>query len=333
MDLDLTTINRPIKSMTESRHKRLKDIEKPGAKRRKVAAASNKDDTPQSPRIGDDALSPELVQPVVNGSNEKRQVQMLDIDTANPVVAYQGQIYSCNWLDLLGTTMFFSKPQQTTIEPQVSHNDLDLLGTSRIKLVGTAAKVTPNQQSASGKQPERPGQSLGTIRSSNAKTNADLRKQANFLDQLMTVKKNRGEVDNVRVAMNEKISAVVGGGNNVPTPAQRMEIDELNRRVVKGDANALRKLERMVLASGNDRATSPCGNPYAMHLNESANVQQENTLHGQIVDDTSAPNMPDQDPSFSVNLTSNIPHLQSSSIYPELHVPISNPENMYNDNG
>ena len=87
---------------------------------------------------------------------------------------------------MVGTTMFFSQPRDTPLyDPEISTIDFDMIGMSRIKLVGREAKVTPIPQNVEEKAqdttPERPGRSLGTIRHSNAKLNAETRKQANYL--------------------------------------------------------------------------------------------------------------------------------------------------------
>ena len=143
---------------------------------------------------------------------------------------------------MIGTTMFFTQPQEMPIhEPEISSSEHDMIGTSRIKLVGTAAKVNPKENSNNVS-----GKSLGTIRRTNAKLNSDLRKQANFLEQLMNIKKNRGENDNVHIAKNDKISKAVSAGK-MNLHGRQMEIEKLNRKAVKGDAEALRTLERIYL--------------------------------------------------------------------------------------
>lgn len=154
--------------------------------------------------------------------------------------------------------MFFSQPRDTPLyDPEISTNEFDMIGMSRIKLVGREAKVTPIPQQvktkAQGASPERPGQSLGTIKRSNAKMNADLRKQANFLEQLMNIKKNRGEQDNVHIVMNSKIAKSVADGKlKFNTQRRGEQIEELNRKVVRGDAEALRKLEQIYLGQDNN---------------------------------------------------------------------------------
>lgn len=158
--------------------------------------------------------------------------------------------------------MFFSQAKETPLyDPEISTSDYDMIGTSRIRLVGNPIKITPKAQTAAATSltrtlssyqdqpfdvPDKPGKSLGTIRRSSAKVNADLRKQANFLEQLMNVKRNRGEKDNVHVIMNSKLSKTVAAGKlKFTTQRREEEIDQLNRRIVRGDGEALRKLEQI----------------------------------------------------------------------------------------
>lgn len=157
---------------------------------------------------------------------------------------------------MIGTTMFFSEPGDAALyDPDISTDQFDLIGTSRIKLVGNLVKVTPLPQREGSAPEASSGKSLGTITSTNSKTNADRRKQAAFLEQLMNVKKNKGEHDNVSVLMNTKISKLAASGKlRLNTQRRGEEIDTLNQRVVRGDAEALQKLE--AIYSGRDAEDS-----------------------------------------------------------------------------
>lgn len=163
--------------------------------------------------------------------------------------------------------MFFSQGKETPLyDPEISTNDYDMVGMSRIKLVGNPMKVAPIAQNAAAPSgdgasvqsqpldtPEKPGKSLGTIRRSSAKVNADLRKQANFLEQLMNVKRNRGDKDNVHVIMNSRLSKTIAAGKlKFTTQRREDEIDQLNRRIVRGDGEALRKLEQIYSGQAED---------------------------------------------------------------------------------
>ena len=77
-------------------------------------------------------------------------VQILDLDSGNPIISHEGQVFSCTWSDMVGTNLFFTDPAITTdAQPLRSTSNYDLIGTSRIKLVGHRAKMTKKKSSAS----------------------------------------------------------------------------------------------------------------------------------------------------------------------------------------
>ncbi|KAK5079164.1 hypothetical protein LTR64_002416 [Lithohypha guttulata] len=344
IDLDLTTVNRTIRSTTANRHKKLKEIsDKPASKRRKLSAKSGNDatvddqaeviqdrndDQPEQEHLDPEQNSPSLGEGQDDTMSRQHTLQVLDLHTANPIVSYQGQIFSCKWTDMMGTTMFFSQDQDTPLsEPLLSTSDFDMIGTSRIKLVGTAAKVTPAPQTSQENNKAnvpRPGQSLGTIRRTNAKLNADLRKQASFLEQLMKIKKNRGESDNVLVAVSDKMS--VAGQIASTASVQPEEIKELNRKAVRGDGEAFRKLEKMYLARcpTNDRSLQD-GTPDAPAIPQNTSSQLE--LHDTDAEHEIDVEVDVQSGMITADVSS---RLQSPNYVPPLG---PNPEVANNDNG
>lgn len=260
-------MRRTFKTTGTDRGKRLNDLpDGTDPKRRKTLAAD------QSAVALSNSLSQQSPDNVTQGATEdppakQHGIQFLDLHTNNPIVSYKGEAFTCTWTDLIGTSMFFSQAKETPLyDPEISTNDYDMVGMSRIRLVGNPIKVTPLSQNAvltsSAKPayqdqpvniPEKPGKSLGSIRRSSAKVNADLRKQANFLEQLMNVKRNRGDNDNVHVIMNSKILKTAAAGKlKFTTQRREDEIDQLNRRIVRGDGEALRKLEQIYSGQNED---------------------------------------------------------------------------------
>lgn len=254
IDLDLTTANRSFRAGTASRHKRLNDLDAAQSTNKKQKKGKSDEQTGQAANgvDGSAAGQENVPSPVVEEIPEDG-LHILDFHTNNPIVSYRGQVYSCEWVDTIGTTMFFSKPGEIPLyDADIQTKDFDMVGLTRIKLVGRQTKITPIETSkdqSAGKGVtvvENPGHSLGTIKRGNAKLNSDLRKQANFLEQLMNIKKNRGELDNVHVVMNSKISQSIAEDKLKAITQRRGEqIDELNRKVVRGDAEALKKLEQI----------------------------------------------------------------------------------------
>lgn len=185
-------------------------------------------------------------------------VQILDLHTTNPIMSYRNNIYSCSWVDTIGTNMFFTKHQETPLhEPEIATEDYDLLGTSRIKLVGHRANIAPKPASKKRPYPEDTsrdeiepqteqfvpaGRSLGTIKRTNPRINFEIKQQATFLEKLMDVKKARGESDTVRTFVDRHTIAAESKKKSEAMEVRR-EIEELNRRVIHGDNEALVRLQ------------------------------------------------------------------------------------------
>lgn len=186
------------------------------------------------------------------------EIQILELESYNPVISFQNEVYSCAWSDMVGTNMFFAEHGEVTeIDPLRSTEEYDLLGTSRVKLIGRKAKLTNKPGRKGGyentandvedeEKDARPGKGFGSLRSSNPVVNKERRKQAKFLENLMDAKRAKGQTDNVRTVYST--SRVPRGeiGSTFPLEggqASSQEIEELNRRVVRGDAAALRRLQ------------------------------------------------------------------------------------------
>lgn len=186
------------------------------------------------------------------------EIQILELESYNPVISYQNEVYSCTWSDMIGTNMFFSEHDDNIeAEPLRATDDYDLLGTSRVKLIGRKAKLT-SKPAKKGEHHNaahdlddaemdlKDGKGFGSLRSSNPVINRERKRQARFLENLMDAKRAKGQTDNVRMVYHT--SRVLRGeiGSTVTAPggqASSQEIEELNRRVVRGDAAALKRLQ------------------------------------------------------------------------------------------
>ncbi|KKY20118.1 hypothetical protein UCRPC4_g04252 [Phaeomoniella chlamydospora] len=217
------------------------------------------------------------------------EVQILGLDTLNPIISYRGQYFTCTWTDMIGTNLFISEPSDetptsTTIPPLYTAPGFDLLAQSRIKLLARRAKLinrpgrkkrshpAPTDEdvpfSPSSPEPDPStstlnGKSLGTLTSNNANVNREIKQQASFLERLMDIKRQKGETDNVRTVFNysrnrdkdPSIKHATGSGGDKdtrktkPPPKSReeltKEIEILNRKVVRGDRDALFRLEEI----------------------------------------------------------------------------------------
>ena len=201
----------------------------------------------------------------VSSAGRDGEIQILELHSHNPIISYQNEVYSCTWSDMIGTNLFFGKHDDEA-DALRSTDEYDLLGTSRIKLIGRKAKITDKpgkrgayKNTADDIQDEgidlMSGKSLGNLRFGNATINRDIKKQAKFLERLMDAKRAKGETDNVRTVFKPRGAPsprkIKGLGKRVRAQDNEdasQEIEELNRRVVRGDANALMRLQEIYSA-------------------------------------------------------------------------------------
>lgn len=137
VELDLSTLNGIKRENTSKRYQK---------RRKKAEATAGEDAAGQSSDGEDDQVAGDNDDGNEDESAAKKNqntFQMLDIDTLNPVIGYKGEFYSCTWHDTIGTELFFTLPHQQVSHPPLrSTKDYQLLGTSRVKLVGQRAKVS-----------------------------------------------------------------------------------------------------------------------------------------------------------------------------------------------
>ena len=141
-----------------------------------------------------------------SGKPDHNKVQILDLHSSNPVVSYQGQVFSCRWESNIGTELFFTKPLAERDYPALrSHPEYSLLAASSLRIASQPAQLVPkkstraanivelpltaaqNEQDLEGRIPVGLGGQPGRL------------KQVRFLENLMDVKAQKGEQDEVTV--------------------------------------------------------------------------------------------------------------------------------------
>lgn len=258
MDLDLSSVNNTRKSSTTGVPKPIRTVnrKKTNTARRTpdqdehqtkpIAQQEGEEDNPSPAQVQhreDDDLSP------INPS----PVQVLDFHTSNPIISYHDQIYSCAWTDMIGTTMFFAQPGfADQIQAVYTTEHFDVLGLSRIKLVGHRADVKkttlkrsrPEDDaiSPSNNVQSAVGRPSGALFHTNPKVQAQTKKQAGFLERLMEIKAERGETDTVRAYVDQRTAS---GKSLRLSEASHAEVNQLNQRLVHGDAEALARLQEI----------------------------------------------------------------------------------------
>ena len=165
----------------------------PNVTKRCIIKFPNREAVPANDRDG--SVTPEWSpeQPVVRHSSKKDNIQITDLHTRHPMVAYKGQVYSCNWATTLGTDMLFSRP--TERNQDLADTSSRLVATTAAKLVATPVEVQPKEHNELQLPPvqspivdDQDGGILQEVRT---------QKQAQFLERIQAAKRSRGETGTV----------------------------------------------------------------------------------------------------------------------------------------
>jgi hypothetical protein len=145
---------------------------------------------------------PEGDPPANEASKNPPRVQILDLHSKNPVVSYDGHIYTCQWVSNIGTELLFTRhnPDNPLPSLRTLPGNVDLLAASSARIISTSVELHPKEQSAihpwtsrvSGKVPDL---AIPVGRGASIQR----KDQARFLERLMDVKEEKGEDDPVTV--------------------------------------------------------------------------------------------------------------------------------------
>lgn len=214
----------------------------------------------------------------------------MELHGDNPLVSYGNQIYSCEWADMIGTDMHFTRREEEEHDQEDRDNigdttsnssrnadssflkhgtNYSLIAANRIKIIGRKVHLTsanpeqhgnlPSSSSAAAATAEtETTQQEQTQQAAETSTITGKTAQVRFLQELMDIKRAKGEKDMV-------LSRKRGGrfDDKVTRWAQTEErlnmIHQLNRDALTGDVNAVKKLED--LYDTIDRADSNLAEP------------------------------------------------------------------------
>ena len=137
--------------------------------------------------------------------SSKREVQILDLHTDNPIISYGGQIYSCQWAQNAGTELLFTMHDPSSPLPILRSlpDDVDLLGAISARITSIPATMETKLLRRNSPTPDLSDLSHGydpDLRIPVGIGASSRRKdQAQFLESLMDLKEQKGEPDFVTV--------------------------------------------------------------------------------------------------------------------------------------
>lgn len=199
--------------------------------------------TPE-PEPADDPLASSPPEPQEPEPDE--EIQIMELESDNPVVAVGGKVYSCYWADAMGTDMLFEAPHPRDFTPNkqpadgpVDLPDAKLLATTRHRLVAEPMTLTPRTdaiapgkavagaQASSGRRPET------EVATPDRPQNPQRHRrdvQASFLQRLAAARRAKGEDDWVPMSLAEldmpKARRVRRSSQEIATAAGQAEIIE-----------------------------------------------------------------------------------------------------------
>ncbi|CAK1367100.1 hypothetical protein CB0940_10427 [Cercospora beticola] len=155
-------------------------------------------------------------------SRPQSKLQILDLQTRNPLVKFDDGVYSCYWSTDLGTQFHIAQAGATT-QPRRAGTVLDVIGLSQTRLIGKPVTLTQKNFNANGRAQSTVPESDAADAQSNDGDgqqedapvplsndpsqplviprelckNATAEAQASFLERLSQIKLKRGETDRV----------------------------------------------------------------------------------------------------------------------------------------
>lgn len=147
-------------------------------------------------------------------SGPKDRIQFLDLHTQNPLISYQGQMYSCEWTSTLGTDLLLTTPAPDFPHPILREKPhVSVVAASTIKLIGRPAKIISRYGGEEGDQLSNPApeSSIAPANTASPEKATSVKipigavpsharqNQADFLERLIAIKTKKGEKDNVTV--------------------------------------------------------------------------------------------------------------------------------------
>jgi hypothetical protein len=191
--------------------------------------------------------SPNNVDPAGNKAPKKPpRVQILDLHSKNPVVSYDGHIYSCQWVSNIGTELLFTRhdPDNPLPALRTLPGDVDLLAASSARIISTSVELHPTEQSAIHPLASRArGEDPDLAIPVGQRASIHRKDQAQFLENLMNIKEEKGEEDPVTVFAHSR--KTIYKWNEHVKKKQQAEKAKLQRIIKRGGRGVKGARERL----------------------------------------------------------------------------------------
>ncbi|KUI60578.1 hypothetical protein VP1G_07776 [Cytospora mali] len=135
------------------------------------------------------------------------EIQVLDLHSDNPIISYKGRIFSGSWASNIGTELIFGAHDEVANRglPYLKDlpGDVDLMAASSVRILTTPADLKPKKPTVKTKVQRRPvndhyrklRKESGVVIPVAFDKHGFRKPQARFLENLMAIKRKRGEMD------------------------------------------------------------------------------------------------------------------------------------------
>ncbi|KAJ4302494.1 hypothetical protein N0V88_002640 [Collariella sp. IMI 366227] len=141
------------------------------------------------------------------------QIQILDLHSAEPIVSYRNHVFRGSWCENIGTEMIFTPHDESAPLPALRHlkQNIDLIAASATRINFQEATLMPKDGNGGQDNlflgvayceediPERYKRNGGIYVHIGGDKNGQRQPQAHFLEDLIGLKRKRGETDEVTV--------------------------------------------------------------------------------------------------------------------------------------
>ncbi|KAH0429313.1 hypothetical protein CcaCcLH18_08525 [Colletotrichum camelliae] len=135
-------------------------------------------------------------------SDVAADIQILDLHSDKPMFAYKGKVFEGQWARNLGTEVLFAEHDAEDPLPSLRHlpGGVDMLAASWARINTTEKRLQPKHEAAAKDDPlEEVRRQHGIHIPITADKTGERKRQTRFLENLMALKKKRGEMDEVTV--------------------------------------------------------------------------------------------------------------------------------------
>lgn len=187
---------------------------------------------------------------------KEKKIQILDLESDNPLISFRDHIFTCQWAKNIGTELLFTKHDDKANLPTLRRlpQGVDLLGACSARITSTTATIVKTQKDevTNPLQKEADGPLVESV---SAAASDDRRQQARFLERLMKIKKRKDEKDEVTVIAYKRLRR--SQWIDLLNRKRNEEREELKKRLKKAEGNEKRDIEKRLAQLDEEEKNMP----------------------------------------------------------------------------